>query len=54
MSDANAAPGETNAAWFPVHSAVTGGGQAMVGLMVSNTSICVLHALALFDMSFAV
>jgi len=52
-SDANAAPGETNAAWFRVHSTVTGGGQAMVGLMVSNTSICVLQLLALFDLSFA-
>src|SRR3989442_15792847 len=53
MSLADAAPGLTVAAALPVHSAVTGAGQVMVGAVVSCTRTLLVHALVLPDWSWA-
>src|SRR3989442_14882630 len=53
MSLADAAPGLTVAAALPVHSAMTGAGQVMVGAVVSCTRMLLVHELVLPDWSWA-
>src|SRR2546428_10565111 len=47
MSLADAAPGLTVAAALPVHSAATGAGQVIVGVVVSCTRTLLVHELVL-------
>lgn len=45
--------GATKADRSPVHSAVTGGGQVMLGRVVSTTVMALLHEDELLDVSLA-